>query len=229
MTYNIHFGTNPKGQLDLEALARIIEAEEPDVVGLQEVSRGWIINGSVDMLVWLANRLDMNLYFGPASDTQWGNGVLTRIPVIEQSYHALPTEDLLLKRGFIHSRLIGIDGQEIDLIITHYHNPADGGDIRELQSRAILDYVDGMSPSIMMGDLNAEHGMAEIDMLVNGGYEDVLDLTGVEPGFTNPVPEPFRRIDYIFITPDLEASAAVVPYSEASDHLSIAVNLGSGN
>jgi endonuclease/exonuclease/phosphatase family metal-dependent hydrolase len=229
MTYNIHFGTNPKGQLDLEALARVIEAENPDVIGLQEVSRGWIINGSVDMLVWLANRLDMNLYFGPASDAQWGNGVLTRIPVIEQSNHALPTEDLLLKRGFIHSRLAGMDGQEIDLITTHYHNPEDGGDIRELQSRALLDYVNGISPAIIMGDLNAQHGMAEIDMLVNGGYGDVLDLAGVEPGYTNPVPDPFRRIDYIFVTPDLEVNSAVVPYSEASDHLPIAVDLTSSN
>jgi endonuclease/exonuclease/phosphatase family metal-dependent hydrolase len=229
MTYNIHFGANTEGQLDLEALAQVIEAEEPDVVGLQEVSRGWIINGSVDMLVWLANRLDMNLFFGPATDAQWGNSLLTRIPVIEQSYHALPTEELLLKRGFIHSRLVATGGHNIDLIVTHYHNPQDGGDIRELQSQAILDYIDGMAPSIMMGDLNAQHGMEEIDMLVKWGYGDVLNLTGVEPGYTNPVPDPFRRIDYIFITPDLEASAAVVPYSEASDHLPIAVDLSGGN
>ena len=229
MTYNIHFGTNPRGQLDLEALAQVIEAENPDVVGLQEVSRGWLINGSVDMLVWLANRLEMNLFFGPATDAQWGNGVLTKLPVIEQTYHALPTDDLLLRRGFIHSRLVGKDGREFDLINTHYHHLADGGDIRQMQSQTILDYVQGMSPAIIMGDLNAEHGLAEIDMIVGGGYGDVLDLTGVEPGHTSPVPNPSRRIDYIFITPDLQASSAVVPDFEASDHLPIAVSLAGAN
>jgi endonuclease/exonuclease/phosphatase family metal-dependent hydrolase len=131
----------------------------------------------------------------------------------------------LLRRGFIHSRLLGANGQEIDLINTHYHHLADGGDIRQMQSQAILDYLDGARPSIIMGDLNSEHGMAEIDMLVDGGYGDVLDLTGVQPGDTSPVPNPVRRIDYIFITPDLEASSAVVPYTEASDHLPIAVTL----
>jgi endonuclease/exonuclease/phosphatase family metal-dependent hydrolase len=66
-------------------------------------------------------------------------------------------------------------------------------------------------------------------MLVDGGYGDVLELAGVEPGYTNPVPDPFRRIDYIFISPGLDVSSAAVPYSEASDHLPIAVTLMPGN
>ena len=229
MTYNLHYGSNTKGQLDLEALAQVIETEQPDVVGLQEVSRGWVINGSVDMLVWTAKRLDMALIFGPASDAQWGNAVLTRLPVLEQNHYPLPTENLLLRRGFIHARLSGSDGREFNFINTHYHNPADGGDVRVLQSQEILGFAEGLPLTIITGDLNADHGMAEIDMYVDSGYGDVLDLTGVEPGHTNPVPDPSRRIDYIFVTPDWQASSAVVPYSEASDHLPIAVSLGSDN
>lgn len=225
MTYNLHYGTNPKGQLDLEALAEVIEAEQADVVGLQEVSRGWVINGSVDMLVWLAQRLNMELIFGPASDAQWGNAVLTRVPLLEQTHYMLPTDDLLLKRGFIHARLQEPGGREINFIDTHYHHLSDGGDVRVLQSQAILDFAVGMPLTIMMGDLNAEHGMAEIDMLVDGGYGDVLDVAGVVPGHTSPVPNPTRRIDYVFVTPDWEVESAVVPYSEASDHLPIAVSL----
>lgn len=229
MTYNLHYGANTKGQLDLEALAQVIEAQQPDVVGLQEVSRGWVISGSVDMLVWLANRLNMEPIFGPASDQQWGNAVLTRIPVLEDANYPLPTEDLLLRRGFIHARMLGPDGREFDFVNTHYHNPEDGGDIRVLQSQEILDFMKSKTPSIITGDLNAEHGMAEIDMLVDGGYGDVLDLTGVEPGFTNPVPGPFRRIDYVFVTEEWKAGSAAVPYSEASDHLPIAISLTAGD
>lgn len=229
MTYNLHYGANTKGQLDLEALAQVIEAQQPDVVGLQEVSRGWVISGSVDMLLWLAKRLNMEPIFGPASDQQWGNAVLSRIPVLEHANYPLPTEDLLLKRSFIHARLLALDGREFDFVNTHYHNPEDGGDIRVLQSQEILGFMKSKTPSIITGDLNAEHGMAEIDMLVDGGYGDVLDLTGVEPGFTNPVPEPFRRIDYVFITAGWQADSAAVPYSEASDHLPIAISLTGGN
>jgi endonuclease/exonuclease/phosphatase family metal-dependent hydrolase len=225
MTYNIHFGTDVKGELNLETLAALIEEEHPDVVSLQEVSRGWIINGSVDMAEWLAQRLDMNLVFGPASDGQWGNAVLTTLPVVEASVHPLPTEDLLLRRSFEHVVLSGGEGQDVNLINTHYHHLEDGGAVRVLQSEAILDYAAGLPNTIVTGDLNAEHGMAEIDMLVGGGFSDALHLAGVEPGYTNPVPDPWRRIDYVFVSPDWQVETAVVPYSEASDHLPIVVTL----
>lgn len=73
MTYNLHNGFNTEGALDPEALARTIEDAAPDVVALQEVSRGWVINGSFDLLSWLAHRLDMVYVYGPTSGPLWGN------------------------------------------------------------------------------------------------------------------------------------------------------------
>ena len=40
--YNVHNGVDPLGQVDPEAMARVIEAQDPDVVVLQEVARGWV-------------------------------------------------------------------------------------------------------------------------------------------------------------------------------------------
>jgi endonuclease/exonuclease/phosphatase family metal-dependent hydrolase len=225
MTYNLHNGADPKGHLGLEAIAQIIEREDPDVVGLQEVSRGWVVNGSVDMLTWLSQRLDMVPVFGPAADAQWGNAVLTRLPVEAYENIPLPTEDLLLKRAFMALSLDRGAEQPLTFINTHYHHKSDGGAIREEQSQAILDYWNGAPITAVMGDLNAEHGDREIDLYGEAEFGDVLDLTGVVPGYTNPVPDPYRRIDYVFITPDLEASAGVVPTDEASDHLPIAVTI----
>lgn len=225
MTYNLHNGADPKGHLGLEAIAQIIEREDPDVVGLQEVSRGWVVNGSVDMLTWLSQRLGMVPVFGPATDAQWGNAVLTRLPVETYENIPLPTEDLLLKRAFMALSLDRGAEQPLTLINTHYHHKSDGSAIREEQSVAILDYWNGTPNTIIMGDLNAEHGDQEIDLYGEAEFGDVLDLTGVVPGYTNPVPDPFRRIDYIFITPDLEVVDAVIPADEASDHLPIAVTV----
>ncbi|MGD2078216.1 MAG: hypothetical protein PVH18_07530, partial [Chloroflexota bacterium] len=59
MDYNLHNGFNTDGRLDLENLAQVIEGSNADIVGLQEVSRGWVINGSADMLQWLSHRLNM--------------------------------------------------------------------------------------------------------------------------------------------------------------------------
>ncbi len=54
MTYNIHNGFDQKGHLGLEALAQVIEAERPDIISLQEINRGWVVNGSTDMLSWFS-------------------------------------------------------------------------------------------------------------------------------------------------------------------------------
>ena len=42
MTYNLHQGFDVNGRHGLEEMAKIIEAEDPDIVALQEVSRGWV-------------------------------------------------------------------------------------------------------------------------------------------------------------------------------------------
>ncbi len=225
MVYNIHGGADPTGQIDLEAIARVIEREGPHVVGLQEVSRGWVLNGSMDALIWLAQRLDMVPVFGPAADAQWGNAVLTRLPVESFANEPLPPDDLLLKRAYMTLALDRGTEQPLTVINTHYHNPAEGGAIREQQSATILQAWNGAPQTVIMGDMNAEHGMPEIDRYTEEGFSDVLDLTGVEPRYTNPVPGPFRQIDYIFITPDLQASNAAIPPDEASDHLPIAVTI----
>ncbi len=225
MTYNTHSGADPTGHLGLEAIAQVIERENPDVVGLQEISRGWVLNGSVDMLTWLAQRLDMVPVFGPAADGQWGNAVLTRLPVESFENIPLPTEDLLLKRAFMALELDRGAERPITVINTHYHNPSEGGAVREEQSAVILEYALDTPNTVIMGDFNAEHGDPEIDQYGSAGFGDVLDLTGVVPGYTNPVPDPTRRIDYIFITPDLAASDGAVAPDEASDHLAVSAEI----
>ena len=225
LNYNMHNGVDPKGHLGLEALAHVIETENADVVGLQEISRGWVINGSVDMLTWLSQRLNMTALYGPTADGQWGNAILTRMPVIEYENRPLPTADLLIKRGYMAVRLDRGNGEKVDFINTHYHHKDGEGDIRLQQSLEILGYWNERPNTIIVGDLNAEHGDSEIDIYNEAGFGDVLDLTGVEPGFTNPATDPYRRIDYIWITPDLQASEAEIPADQASDHLAVSATV----
>ena len=39
LTYNIHHGEGTDGKLDLDRIARVIKAAEPDIVALQEVDQ----------------------------------------------------------------------------------------------------------------------------------------------------------------------------------------------
>ena len=225
MNYNLHNGFDIQGHLGLEALAQVIEAENPDIVGLQEVSRGWIVNGSVDMLAWLSRRLGMPYVYGPTADPLWGNALLSRYPLSQVELVALPTEDLLLRRGFIYARADLGDGQYLDVITTHYHHPDDGGPIRLQQTEALLAYWRAKPFTIIMGDMNATPDAPELGPLWQAGLEDAVYQDEVQPGFTYPAGAPDRQIDYIWVTRDLQALDVVIPTATASDHLGIAATI----
>jgi len=82
MTYNIRRGLNADGALDLEGIARTVEAVGPDVPSLNEVSRGRVMDGSVDTLLWLGRRLGMRRESGANVAGVYGNALLSRHPIV---------------------------------------------------------------------------------------------------------------------------------------------------
>lgn len=225
MTYNLHNGFDPTGHLGLEAIAQVIEAQQPDIIALQEVSRGWAMNGSLDMLYWLSQRLEMPYIFGPTADPIWGNALLSRYPILESELVSLPTDDLPLKRGFIWARVDVGAGQPLDVIATHFHHPPDGSPIRVMEVQAILDYWRGNGRTILMGDLNAYPETPEMAQLRQAGLVEAITILSQEPVYTYPSTDPIEHIDYIWLTPDLAVSNLVIPSQPASDHLGIAVTI----
>lgn len=225
MTYNLHNGFNPQGNLDLETLARTIEREQVDVVGLQEVSRGWVVNGSVDMLVWLAQRLGMNYVFAPTTGPLWGNALLTRLPVVSSQEFSLPPDDLLLSRGVLEVVVALEDGQTLTTLTTHYHHLEADSDIRVLQSQAIVDRWPAPTAVVLMGDLNATPDSPEMNLLGAAGWQDALAVNGVTSNFTYPAIGPTRQIDYIWVSPDLGVGETAVLPDTGSDHLPIVATL----
>ena len=51
MTYNIHVGVGMDKKLDLPRVAGVINAQQPDLVGLQEVDRGVTRTQRIDEIV----------------------------------------------------------------------------------------------------------------------------------------------------------------------------------
>ena len=72
VAYNIHHGEGMDGKLDLERIARVIAAEKPDLVALQEVDKGCKRSGSIDQAAKLAEFLKMDHRFGKFMDYQDG-------------------------------------------------------------------------------------------------------------------------------------------------------------
>ncbi|HEX7146420.1 MAG TPA: endonuclease/exonuclease/phosphatase family protein [Actinomycetota bacterium] len=233
MSYNLHFGFDVRGWSDLEGLARVIEASGAEVVGLQEVSRGWYVNGSTDMLAWLQRRLRMpHARFAGASDAIWGNAVLSRYPILSGEVTRLPREGVPLRRSAIGVELDLGDGRRLRVVVTHLHHVEgpDGARVRLAQLPRLLEAVAGREATVLMGDLNAEPGSAEIAQLRAAGLTDAFTAAGGRPADerTWPSDRPDRRIDYIWLSADLEATAFAATTSTASDHRGIAVTVGPG-
>ena len=83
----------------------------------------------------------------------------------------------------------------------------------------------GTMPIILLGDFNAPPDRPSI-AAIREFLTDTWPIVNQTPGFTIPVKQPTRRIDYVWITP-----ASITPVkmevlsSEASDHLPIVAEL----
>ena len=227
MAYNIHQGFGTEGGFELEEIARVIEAENPDIVALQEVSRGWLVDGSVDILSWLSQRLDMDYAWGPAADSVWGNAVFSRYPIVLSENHEMPNNDVLsLDRGFLWVEIDIGDEEPLRIIATHFHAGRDEGEHRIPQSEAIVERWAGLSRTVFLGDLNGRPGDPEIIMLEEAGLLDsFVDSGAPGEGFTSSSDEPHKRIDYVWTSPDLESAEYSSTRSQASDHFPVATTI----
>ncbi len=86
-----------------------------------------------------------------------------------------------------------------------------------------LGLWNGAPRSILLGDLNAEPNKPELQAIYQAGWVDALRAGGKDDAFTfwDPTPTPGRRIDYIFVTPDLQVVSTNVLSTRASDHLPV--------
>ncbi len=213
MTYNIQSGFSANNRFDLDRIAQVIEQQQPDVVVLQEVSRGWLVTSSVDEVLWLSHRLNMNYAFGPNSDDGlWGNLVLSRAPItsVEKVQY---TETQNLKRSVLQVQITTQAG-DIWVLATHLDDPRNAGAVRLAQANQLVNVWSHHSPALLMGDMNADSGDPVIQTFRAAG---LIDL-GQNLGPDQTTSSDGRRIDYIFSTPDIGLSDIRALNVWTSDH-----------
>lgn len=226
MSYNLHSAFDVTGKLDLEAVAQTIESEQPAVVALQEVSRGWVLSGSVDMLTWLSQRLKLPYVWGPTADPLWGNAILSRYPVIDVKYYGMPNNAVVRPtRGYVVAT-IQVGDDTLRVMATHLHHVEADSALRVPQVQAIIATWAQRPATLLMGDLNATPDAPEMALLREAGLQDAFIQSGAGGnGFTYASNRPYERIDYIYLSPDLTARDFHVNDSTASDHKAIAVTI----
>jgi endonuclease/exonuclease/phosphatase family metal-dependent hydrolase len=103
MTWNIQWAKGMDQHVDPERIASFIEAQAPDIIALQEVSRNYSANTGntpADQPEWFKQRFAgrYQVVFGEAVESrtadgkvrQFGNLILSRYPIIQVIRHSLP-------------------------------------------------------------------------------------------------------------------------------------------
>jgi endonuclease/exonuclease/phosphatase family metal-dependent hydrolase len=220
MTYNVHQGFDAFDIASLDRQADTIAREAPDVLVLEEVVRGWLIDEQHDVLGYLSGRLGMPYVFDPTIGDLYGNAILSRYPITDVIRVAYPKEPGLRyqPRGAI---LVTIGALRV--IGTHLDENADASAVRMEQVRSLLRVWDGKGPALVLCDCNAKPDAAELKLITDSGFGDLaLQSGGGANTFSSD--DPHERIDYIFGVGVTAAQGHVVD-STASDHRGVVVNV----
>jgi endonuclease/exonuclease/phosphatase family metal-dependent hydrolase len=221
MTYNIQSGFSADNHWSLENIARTIEAADPDVVVLEEVSRGWLVTTTVDEAVWLSQRLDMPFVFGPNSDDRlWGNAILSRAPLSDAEVHQYTSTENL-KRSVVVAQ-VATEAGGVWILGTHFDNPGDATAVRLEQADQLLAVWDGRTPAMIFGDLNAEPDSDTLTRLTDAGFTD----TGHQLPPDASTSEDHRRIDYILTSSGITTHDITIPDTWHSDHRPVVATVG---
>jgi endonuclease/exonuclease/phosphatase family metal-dependent hydrolase len=266
-TYNIQYGIGMDGRYDLPRIADAVR--DADILALQEVSRGSPWNSFADMTAEIAAQFPDRFaawHFPVDTDLgstienrsiverrfQFGNGVLSRWPIISARGHLLPRrrvdERLNLQRGALEVVIATPEGaMRFYSVHLDHIDPRERLDQVAALKQIALDYssfggaISGVASLgfsepprseqfMLMGDFNFEPGSVEYRTMLDGGQ--VVDVSAADPSLTYFDPkrqEPSQRLDFCFASPDLAAritSTKVDVGAQGSDHRPVWVTIG---
>lgn len=222
LSYNIHHGRGTDDKVDLERIAKVINSCEPDLVALQEVDKGVERTNGIDEPGQLTVLTKMTSVFGNNIKYQggdYGNVVLTKLPVSHHLNHKLPVHYKNEQRGVMEVDVTLPDGRgTLVFMATHLDYRADSPE-RVPSAAMINELIDGRPPAILAGDLN---DMPDSKTLVE--FEKSWKRTNEGSLPTFPVDQPTRQIDHILVRPADRwkiIEVKVLDEAVASDHRAI--------
>ncbi len=221
VNYNVRGSVAIDGRLSPDEIAAEIAASDPDIVVLQEVARGWAIHGTMDLQAYLERELNMESIFVPAADGQFGNAILSRLPMTEIAAETLP-RDGSMDRSYIWVEIETGSGT-LNVVGTHIHSRSTP------QITALLDAVGSATPLVIAGDMNVHPDDPEVSLFTDAGLIDVVGLTGDRCQTTSSEPTAeCDRPDWVFVTAETDVVDVRIGSARVSDHLAMHVTLGLG-
>ena len=233
LNYNIRFGLGMDNVLDLRRIADLILETRADLVALQEVDVGVRRSFEFDLMQVFAGYTGMEPVFYRNifhDGGEYGNGILSRFPVVSRRNHHIVVEGGGEQRGLLQTE-IQIGDVKLAFMNTHLdHRPPDGQRLAGVQQIIETKRAYRGLPLIITGDFNDLPG-SRMHENMKEYFTDVWEVLGEGDGFTFRSDRPERRIDYVFYSnnrvtpggPTVRPVSIEVLDTQASDHLPILV------
>ncbi|MBU8905812.1 endonuclease/exonuclease/phosphatase family protein [Desertibacillus haloalkaliphilus] len=221
--FNIHHGRGMDLRLDLDRIAAVIKKSSVDICGLHEVDRQFSLRSRFqDQAVVLAQRLDMNVVFGPAitrgEDSQFGNALLSRYPISDYHHHVIGSARKRTEDRSIIEATVDLGGVEVICFVTHFSL---NRDLHQKQVSFLTNRICVKEkPVIIIADGNRRPQFSGWVPLTHYVY-DVWSSR--KNGATFPATFPLIRLDYLFVSEhfDIRTAEVVKANPIASDHLPV--------
>lgn len=219
MTFNTQHCLDFLNQkIDFNVMANAIKKENPDIVGLNEMRDEGPAEDYQAQVKILSELTGMHHYYF-AKAIEWdgnpyGNGLLSKIPF--KSLETIPIPDPKVRHynGYYETRCLlkAVLQNGVTVLVIHFGlNPDE-------QINAVNTVLENIADKkcILMGDFN----VTPDDVVLNPIRERMTDTAELIIGntLTFPSDKPDRKIDYIFVSRDIEVVSAEIPETIASDH-----------
>ncbi len=211
-------------KIDYECMANAILKCEADIVGLNEMydimpvptEENKQLGSQTKKLAELTG-LD-NYYFARAITAlplgEYGNGFISRYPIASSQTIMIPDPVKKIPDGYYETRCIlkAVLENGLTVLVTHF------GLCPNEQENAVNTLLEHIKDKkcILMGDFN----ITPDNELLKPIREKMKDTSVLfdEAKLSWPSDKPQKKIDYIFVSPDIEIAYADIPALIASDH-----------
>ena len=219
MSFNTQHCLNYLEQkIDFQIMADTIKKCDADVVGLNEI-RGKGIHPEFEAQTEILAKLTglKNYYFAKAIEFKngpYGNAFISKYPIIRAETIPIPDPKAKKYNGYYETRcLLKVKlSNGLTVLVTHFGlNP----DEQENAVKTVIANLEN-EKCVLMGDFNLKPDN-EVLKPIRERAVDTADFFDGEK-FSFPSDNPNRKIDYIFVSPDIKVISADIPPIVASDH-----------
>ena len=174
MSYNIRHGEGLDTILDLSRAAAIINSQQVDFVGLQEIDHFCTRTDSVNQIQLLAESTNMTGTFGKFMDYQsgaYGMATLTSLPIISSEVVSLPDGKYEPRSSIVQE--IQIDDTSIVFANVHFDwiDGEEGSQNRLKQAQALVEHIDFTGKAaIILGDFNCTPNSPTMSFFKEQGF-----------------------------------------------------------